>query len=375
MRRSDVVLAAVLTAIGVAEVALFLPAGSERAVHLPAVVLMCGAVAWWRARPVVATVGLGAGALALALADDELGAIAEGVAIILVAYGAGAGLALRRSLLTAGAIYGGMVAYLVATGQVEDAVWNVLFVVPSWLVGRLMRDRRRRIDELERLTAELERSREEQARLAVAAEQARIAREMHDIVAHAVSLMTIQAAGGERVAERDPQRAREVFGVIREAGSEALGELRRMLGMLRGDDGGAPDPQPSLDGLGALVERARAAGLDARLTLRGDGLPDLPPGPSLAAYRVVQEALTNAAKHAAGASVEVDVARQDGALHVVVRDDGTGAAAEPAAHGAGHGLIGMRERAAAYGGTLDAGPAVRGGYEVRLTLPLDPAQP
>ena len=373
-RWPDAALAAALIAIGIVELML---AGEEgvRAtmpVQLPAVVVICGAVVAWRRRPLVAALVLSVGIGILSSAQEEPAATTEIVAIVLVAFGSGAGLPLRRALLALVLVYGGLLVHLVAIGTPEDALWIGVFIVPAWFFGRLMRERRTRIEELERLTEELERSREEQARLAVAAEQARIAREMHDIVAHAVSLMTIQAAGGERVAERDPARAREVFGVIREAGSEALGELRRMLGVLRGEgaDGGVTDPQPSLADLDALVERARAAGLDARLTCSGERLSEVAPGHALAVYRVVQEALTNAAKHADGAAVDVSVAATDGTLAVDVCDDGRGGAVEPAAHGAGHGLIGMRERAAAYGGTLEAGPAESGGYEVRLRLPL-----
>jgi signal transduction histidine kinase len=203
---------------------------------------------------------------------------------------------------------------------------------------------------------------EESHQAAAARERERIAREMHDVLAHSVSLMVVQAEAGPVVVRTDPDKAEAAFDAIADAGRDALGQLRRTLGILRGDAELAP--QPDLDALPALVDDARRAGLDARLTERGDRRP-LPAELAIAAYRVVQEALTNTVKHARAREVSVLLDWRDRALRVEVRDDGRGAGAGPP----GHGLIGMRERVAACGGRLEAG-AAEGGYRVTAVLPL-----
>jgi signal transduction histidine kinase len=247
--------------------------------------------------------------------------------------------------------------------------YSLLFGAP-WAGGRLIRLGRQRQALLERQAVLLEEQRDEQARTAVADERTRIARELHDVVAHAISVVVLQARGGRRVLASDPDAAHEAFDVIEATSTQALGEMRRLLGLLRADDEIALAPQPTLARVGDLVGELQAAGLPVDVTVEGEPAP-LPPGVDLSAYRIVQEALTNALKHAGPARAHVRVVYEDEAVLVEVTDDGLGAAA-PALSGVesgGHGLVGIRERVAIVGGVLDAGPRPQGGYAVRARLP------
>ena len=237
----------------------------------------------------------------------------------------------------------------------------------AWLVGRDLRRRRQRVTDLEDRAERLEREREEKAQVAVAEERGRIARELHDVIAHGVSVIVAQArAGPHLVAE--PERVASVFRAIESSGRDALVELRRLLGILRSEDEQlAIGPQPGLDSLQSLIEQVRASGLPVRLRVEGDPV-HLPAGVDLSAYRIVQEALTNVVKHASATSAEVVLCFGARALELDVLDDGLGAAAS--VNGGGHGLIGMRERVALYGGTIETGPRIGGGYAVHARLPL-----
>jgi signal transduction histidine kinase len=211
--------------------------------------------------------------------------------------------------------------------------------------------------------------RDASVRSAVAGERERIARELHDIVGHSVSVMVVQAGAAEDLLERDPARAREPLQAIQETGREAVAELRRMLGLLRGEAAApALAPQPGTAELDELVAQIGAAGLPVRLDIHGTPR-SLPPGIELAGYRIVQEALTNALKHAGAASATVSLRYGVQALEVEVLDDGSGGSV----NGRGHGLIGMRERATLYGGELEAGPGPDGGFRVRARLPVEAA--
>ena len=237
----------------------------------------------------------------------------------------------------------------------------------AWLVGRDLRRRRQRVVELEDRAARLEREREEQAQLAVAEERGRIARELHDVIAHGVSVIVVQAQAGPHLIG-DPQRAIGVFRAIESSGRDALVELRRLLGILRsGDEQLAIGPQPGLGSLRSLVEQVRASGLPVELRIEGEPV-HLPAGIDLSAYRIVQEALTNVVKHAGDAAAEVVIRYRARALELDVFDDGCGRTASR--NGSGHGLIGMRERVALYGGTLEAGTRDGGGYGIRARLPF-----
>jgi signal transduction histidine kinase len=228
------------------------------------------------------------------------------------------------------------------------------------LIRRVVGDRERR--------AELaERERDVAAREAVVAERARIARELHDVVAHGVSVMVVQAQAGPRLLA-DPGRAGDAFRSIETTGKQALVELRRLLGVLRGGDEVVPvAPQPGLASLESLVDQVRRAGMRVALRVEGEPQP-LPPGLDLSAYRIVQEALTNTLKHAGRAEAEVVVRYDPGGLELEIVDNGSGPSSN--GNGAGHGLVGMRERVALYGGVLHTGSRNGHGYAVRARLPL-----
>ncbi|MEU7300640.1 sensor histidine kinase [Streptomyces sp. NPDC007206] len=225
------------------------------------------------------------------------------------------------------------------------------------------------------LTRRLRAEQAERARRAVAEERGRIARELHDVVAHHMSVISVQAGLARFVFDSRPDRARGALGTIADTSGEALEELRRMLQMLREEDPEAPEraPMPTLARLGELADRVRAGGLPVDLAVTGTARP-LPPGVELCAYRVVQEALTNALKHAGPAHACVELRYGAHELTVRITDDGQGADPARVPAGGGHGLIGMRERAKLYGGTITVGPRSEGGYEVRLTLPTSAAE-
>lgn len=216
----------------------------------------------------------------------------------------------------------------------------------------------------------LEREQGQRARRAVAEERERIARELHDVVAHGVGVMIVQAQGAERILEANPAASRKALQIIASTGRQAMAEMHRMVAMLRTEeDGDSLAPQPDLAQLDVLLDQTRAAGLPVTWTVQGDVRP-LSPGIELAAYRIVQEALTNARKHAGPARAEVLINYRPNALEVQVDDDGN--AASTAAEGQRLGLIGMGERVAIYGGTLVAGPRPEGGFRVLASLPCGP---
>lgn len=240
---------------------------------------------------------------------------------------------------------------------------------PLWL-GREVHERRRRIEELEERAERAEREREQRARRAVDEERARIARELHDVVAHQMTVMTIQAEGARRIATEADPRIREALDTIKATGHSALAEMRRVVGLLREKGGESPElaPLPKLADLGALVEQVRSAGVPVGLSVEGESRP-LADGVELSAYRIVQESLTNAVQHGGpNVSANVAVTFRDDALDVLVVDDGRGAAAAPS-NGGGHGLVGMKERVAVLGGSFEAGVKPGGGYRVHARIP------
>jgi signal transduction histidine kinase len=255
-----------------------------------------------------------------------------------------------------------------------DAVVAVLGCGTAWGAGRLMRRDAQRNIELTELAAQLTTEREARAQEAVGAERARIARELHDAVAHTVSVMTIQAGGVRRRLDADPERVRErnVLLDVERLGREAVEELHRAVGLLRSGspvDGDAPLTPPRLADIDQLVAGVRAAGIPVDVTVEGAARP-LPGGLDLVAYRVVQEALTNTLKHAGPARAQVDIAYGDTDVTISVLDTGHGREDSSNAPGSGFGLELMRERAALYGGTVEAGRDRSGGYAVRVRLPV-----
>jgi signal transduction histidine kinase len=216
-------------------------------------------------------------------------------------------------------------------------------------------------------TARIELDRELRARAAMGEERAAIARDMHDVVAHTMAIMVVQAGAARKVLDRDPDAALRALATVEDTGRTAMVELRRMLGFLREDEAGDREPQPSLDALGDLLRRSRAAGLPVELRTEGEPRP-LPQAASLTAYRVVQEALTNTLKHAGeGARATVTIRWSEHQLAIDVVDNGHGVGRP---QGGGHGLVGMRERAALHGGEVAAGPGEGGGFAVSVRLPL-----
>ncbi|MCX4235881.1 sensor histidine kinase [Streptomyces sp. NPDC020707] len=267
-----------------------------------------------------------------------------------------------------------------AVEQVAIVIFQTVPFALAWVLGDSLRTRRAYFAQLEERAARLEKEREAQAKVAVAAERARIARELHDVVAHNVSVMVVQADGAAYVLDSAPDQAKKALEIISGTGRQALAEMRRLLGVLRTgehQESGEYVPQPDVEQLDELIEQCRGSGLPVDFKIEGTPRP-LPSGVELTAYRIVQEALTNTRKHGgpnAGASVRL-VYFDDG-LGLLVEDDGKGAPhelyEEGGVDGQGHGLIGMRERIGMVGGTLDAGPRPGGGFRISALLPLKPA--
>ncbi|MGH8886871.1 MAG: sensor histidine kinase [Egibacteraceae bacterium] len=230
------------------------------------------------------------------------------------------------------------------------------------------------VGELRATSTRLQRERESEMRRALAEEQARIARELHDVIAHNVSVMVVQAAAARDVFDLDPARARGALGAIEATGRRAMVEIRRLLGAVQPDDGepAVLAPQPGLSQLDTLIRQVRAAGLPVEVVIHGEPF-ELPSGVDLSAYRIVQEALTNTLKHAHASSASIAVRYREGEFALEVRDNGVGAATKSNG-GQGRGIIGMRERVALFGGSLEAGPKADRGFEVRARFPLAPEE-
>jgi signal transduction histidine kinase len=294
------------------------------------------------------------------------------IALLVAFYSLGAH-AERRRALVAGALGGG--AFLagdlvdLASGGagLEDTMPAWFMLAAAYGVGFALRGQRLQSTLLAHRAERLEREREEKARLAVAEERVRIARELHDIVAHAISVVVVQAQAGQRVLEGEQASAREALGSIETTGRQALVEMRRLLGILRKDDQElALAPRASLEQLDVLAEHVCEAGLPVELRVEGEAKP-LPPGVDLSAYRIVQEALTNVLKHAGPASAQVVVRYRLEGIELEITDNGRGRV--DGSEG-GHGLVGMRERAALVGGSVETGSNGGRGYTVRARLPV-----
>jgi signal transduction histidine kinase len=261
--------------------------------------------------------------------------------------------------------------------QAPTVVSNALFIAAAWLLGHFVGVRRLYVLQLEDRTAELEQAREELARRAVTEERLRLARELHDVVAHAMSVIAVQSGVGAHVADTQPKEAARALGAIEATSRAALEELRRLLGVLRQADEPRGDlaPVPGLADLEGLLAEVTKAGLAVKLQVNGTR-PPLPAGVDLSAYRIVQEALTNVVKHAGSARAQVVVGYGDQDVTVEIIDDGRGAvtSVSDGRAGTGHGLIGMRERVAAFGGELEVGPRAGGGFRVAARLPLAAGQ-
>jgi signal transduction histidine kinase len=349
-----------------------------RGVPDPAV-LPLGAIAAlslaWRVRAPVRVLGVNlVASLAIELIsgpDDY--PVALGLVLLVSIYSAAAH-TLDRDETAAGAMLVAVVPVLTAahsfdydlndpSGRTNVFIGFVFLTITfraAWLAGKWMQ--RRRTKERARVA-----ERAEQAREALRADRARIARELHDVLAHAVSVIVLQARGARHALTNQPQEARAAIDAIERTASQALGEMRRLLNVLRADDNGATlAPQPSLARMEPLITQVRAAGLPVELQIEGM-TRELPAGIDLCAYRIVQEALTNSLKHAGPATAAVLLRYGDDALDVEIADTGT---ATENGDLAGLGLAGMRERVALFGGQLESGPRPGGGYLVKARLPL-----
>jgi signal transduction histidine kinase len=368
--------------------------------------LLAGVILLWRRQyPIAVLAALSALTTAAARVEVNETSLHEGMLLITLALAMYAVIAhavtLRRAV--AGGFAASFVAALVLqlqyqgdTGLSAITLWELAQIFGLlmgyggvvWAVGLTVRYLRQlRVTESERLISE-ERERRHNARVAVAEERARIARELHDIVAHSLSVIVLQANGATYAFDRDPERAREALRIIGATGADALDEIRQLVEMLRSDESGhASDRTPAaLDQVESVVQRARDAGLAAALTVHGTP-PDVPGGVALAVCRIVQESLTNTLKHAGPRRVAaVTVSYLPGSIDIEVTDSGTAALEPPTGRGdpgraapptgpdlpgvGGHGLVGMRERVALHGGTFEAGPRPDGGWRVHARLPL-----
>jgi signal transduction histidine kinase len=366
-RPLDVLAAAVLTVA--VQVETWLLAPDDLLPALPAAYLLgTVAVAWHRIAPVTA---MAVGLTGLAVIPGALGVDpATYLGWFITAFGlmASAGYHARRPLVAL-AVALGLLALSIVLQKgflVADILYTWLLAGGAWLAGRAVASRTLRAELSEQRAVAAEQDAQWRAAAAVAEERLRIARELHDVVSHSVTVMNLHVSGVRRRLRPDQAEERTALEAVERTGREALGEMHRMLGVLRGPDGAGAGSVSGLDRLPDLLDGARATGL--AVTFRVDGEPrSLASGVEQAAYRIAQEAITNAIRHAAATRLDCVLAYGPESVALTVADDGRGT--EPATVSGGHGLVGMRERAALYGGTLEAGPLPEGGFAVRAVLP------
>ena len=358
----DLALAGVLCLVAAASVLTGNPAEGPIALTLPVAVATTLALAWRRRSPVVALAVIAAAGLLQALLAQSPGSLWS-LAVYAIAVYSLAAWSTEGVAAIAGAAF---VAVLLVQERLDngvDYVFILLLFGGVWLLGRASRHWRGRV------SAADERQREA-ARLAVAEERVRIARDLHDVVAHSLGAIAVQADAAEAALQLAPDRAVTPVRVIRQTAREALTDIRGVLDMLRGGEDDVPGvASPAASAVAGLVDSARAAGMRIELDLRlTDGL--VPPAVDLACYRIVQESLTNARKHAPGAAVSIAVVQARRELRVEIRSSAAAAAASSEPSGRGYGIRGMRERVRELGGSLEAGPEPGGGFAVRAAIPL-----
>lgn len=338
----------------------------DKATSTPLCALAVLALLARRSRPIPSlTAALALVFLAVSFDADGLDEVTTPLfAVMAIAFAAGAAPERRHALAgLAGTI--AAVAYIVwrdPDGTYDDAFFLTLFFSAAWVTAYMIATRTKEAARLQERAERAERERERLAADAVADERGRIARELHDVIAHSVSVMVVQAAGVRRLLTPEQEREREALLVVERIGREALTEMRRMLGVLRErDEGPAREPAPGLQHLDRLVEQVRNAGVDVDLRVDGDPV-ELPPGLDLSAYRIIQEGLANALRHPGAGAARVRVRFAPEELELEVTDDN--------GRGSEERLAGIRERVAVYGGRLEAGPGPEGGFRVRAHLPL-----
>lgn len=370
--KRDLLVAAALTIFGQVESWTVGELDGPRPLIALVVAAMTAATAWRRRAPLAVALL----AIALVVGSEAAWSVPDAIAapvlaLLLACYSLGAHAPLR----TAAAGLGLVLAPLLVSALWQDRGFDDFLFIGTilagiWASGRIVRSRRGLAAQLADRAVLLEHERDQQAAVAAAAERSRIARELHDVVAHCVNVMVLQAGAERRVLGDEQPTTVQTLQEIEHTGRQALGELRRLLGIVRADgEHPALEPQPTLANLGALIAHVRGAGLDAQLRIEGEQRL-LPPGLELSAYRIVQEALTNTLKHADAKSATVTVRYRPAALELSVTDDGTGAPGSDKT-GDGHGLVGMHERVALFDGTFDAGPSADGGFRISARLPIE----
>jgi signal transduction histidine kinase len=367
VRLVDAALAVALTALSQAQ----LPRHETAWVRLSLLVTLVLAVR--RRWPLASTLVLAGGLALQGLASEPPSNFGLYLAVLLASFTVAAERDIRGAVLGGVALAAGIAAHDVnsadygsAAGMASDLVIPIIL----WGVGRGVRLQRHRADRAGELVAQLEADQEELARLAVTAERAHLARELHDVVTHSVSVVVIQAQGARRALTGEQPQVTQALADIETAGRSALTEMRRLLGVLRDEEAaGAASRAPGLGDLPALVRLVSSAGLAVELTETGTPRP-LEPAVELTAYRIVQEALTNALRHAAPATARVTLAWSDGGLAVHVVDTGAGTRPDVAPGVGNRGLLGLHERVTAHGGSLRSGPAADGGHHVAARLPV-----
>jgi signal transduction histidine kinase len=373
----DRLFASVLVVGAIVDVSTTASREGPLAANIAVVTFIALSFIWRRSRTLVTVICAFSGFLILSIfltqPPDLLVAI---VVLLTTGYSAGRHLTGRSSVFAV--VFGAAVVITVSIiFDPNDIFFPVTFFwfVP-WLAGRTLRNQTMLARELAEKAERAEHARAEDERRAIAIERSRIARELHDVLAHNLSVMVVQAAAARRIVERNPDQAMQVAALIERTGREALAEIRHLFGAVRRGEGEDLSGPASVTRLDELARRARAAGLKVELRVLGDAV-QLPPGIDLAVYRIVQEALTNSLKHAGSARASVTVAYEPGEVVLTIEDDGEGPREgyELSESGGGHGLVGMRERAALYGGLLQAGRRRGGGFAVRARLPTRPLVP
>jgi signal transduction histidine kinase len=379
--RGDALIAAAAAALAQVEIWTLADPDAPRPVLALAGLAMTLPIAWRRRAPLAVLVAVTSTMFAATAAWDVVQhAVFPGPPLLIALYSAGRHLAGRRVVLAAAVAAASVVRIgledMDEVSGVGDVVGNFLFgtivIGVPFVAGRAVRVRQLHASAAETRAVAAETRSEQRARQAAAEERARIARELHDVVGHSLSVIVVQAGVERKLLGDREGSTRETLETVERTAREALGEMRRLLGMLRRDDEElALAPQPSLGQIDHLLAQVRTAGLPVELEVQGPPV-ELPPGVDLSAYRIVQEALTNALKHAGPAKARVRITYEPEAVLLEIEDDGR--AAEGSANGGGHGLIGMRERVSLYGGSLRAGKRDDGGYAVRARLPVAPSR-
>jgi signal transduction histidine kinase len=375
--RADVALALALLVLKLAFVFTgTLMSGGASLLNVVTAVALTLPLAWRRRAPLAAASVVAAAIVVDDLASGWNGSVLSFDCAIIAAYSAGAHARQRHAVAALAVLLAAnLVDALGAPGnRAGDLALGVLvFSLVPWLVGQALRRERQRTATMHELATQLEAEREARARDAVAAERGRIARELHDIVAHAISVIAVQADAASKLLRHDPARAQEPLATVQATARSALAEMRQLVGLLRESDSDAAplEPQPGITDLQRLLEEVRQSGLPVELEIAGVARP-LSPSLDLTAYRIVQEALTNVRKHAGAAQAHVCIRYEHDAVEIEIRDTGRGG--DPSRNG-GHGLIGIRERVSLLGGQVATGAGSDGGFAVHARLPTEPTQP